>query len=337
MSLPLSAIKANQFFNRLVLCSEYLVPDTNLKVIILEVRNILEEIYITLTESNKQIHENLFARIQSAALLFEIPVPSISDSHSIRIYCNKQIHPTDAAPTLAEVESAISMLSKLIWTLSGENIPSALANLKSIPLQEPKKTYIQKPELASVRLYVTGVEQGPAIGEKQRPSTIIKGESAELGEIKIFCLNFEEQPSQKQKTHPANKMADFAKMLQGYLGATVYIENLRQYGNQPNQYLTNITTNLVIAPDILLDVSDIAGCINQISTAARAVEVWADGEVPPVQDALLVPEKKTYWVNYLDNPYAYFLKKLIGTSSGPQFLKGVIVNNLLDQLILIFF
>ena len=334
MSLPLTGSKATQFFNRLLLCSEYLVPEQNLKVIILEVRNILEEIYITLTESNKQVNENLFARIQNAGILHRLPTPSIADSHELRIYCNKQIHDASTQPTIAEVETTLSKLSNLIWTLSGEDFPQILASFKSTSLNsETKKPYVQKPELASVKMYVTGVETGPAIGEKQRPSTIINGESAELGKIKVFCVNFEEQPSQKQKTHPANKMADFAKMLNGYLGATVYIENLRQYGNQPNQYLTNITTNLVIAPDILLDVSDIASCINQTYSAAKAVEVWAEGEALPVQDALLVPEKKTYWVNYLDNPYAYFLKKLIGTTSGANFLKGVIVNNLLDLLI----
>lgn len=334
MITALSAAKASQLFTRLLLCIEHLSAEEKGKVIILEVRNILEEIYLSLTESNKQVNENLFSRIQSASLLFDLPKNTITDSHILRKYCNLQIHNADSQPTPLELECAISKLAQIVCAISNEAVPQEFKSLNSTALDRKEKpTYIQKQELPSVKIYVTGVQAGPLIGKSQRPSTIITGESTELGEIQIFCVNFSEQPSQKKGTHPNNNLADFAKMLNGYLGATVYIENLNQYGNNANHYLVNIRTNLVIAPDILLDVSDIASCINQTITAPKAQEVWAEGEELLVQDSLLIPEKKTYWINYLDNPYAYFLKKVIGTTSGPTFLKGVIVNNLLDQLI----
>ena len=149
MITALSVAKASQLFTRLLLCIEHLSAKEKSKVIILEVRNILEEIYLALTESNKQVNENLFSRIQSASLLFDLPKNTIADSHTLRKYCNLQIHNADSQPTPLELESAISKLAQIISAFSNEELPEEFKGLNNTALDKKEKpTYIQRAELA---------------------------------------------------------------------------------------------------------------------------------------------------------------------------------------------
>lgn len=251
-----------------------------------KLRTILENIFKELTRDSLTSFTDLFARIRYCEIEFGFDRGLSGSVHTIRKLANRVVH-DELKVNYETFSNCAGSLAEVIEKLSEVAIPEDLAGFKPELMVREDKPQIKRETIPLLKgVVISFGTEGHGDSGKFLPVHIADSESGDT-----FIVYFWENSSDSSK----NFYYTARNLFWEY--CTVNLLNLKLFNPKENLYATTDTTQIVIEPDYLVDVTDIAKCfsINNI--------------------------------NYMN----YFLSKLFDKpSSQMPLLKGNIINKFLD-------
>lgn len=213
-------------------------------------RAVLEGLFKELTKDENQFFSNQNARESYHFLTYtNTPKQLQRDIKSLRIFSNKVVHETDIKPEAKDEQVCLKTISEAVAYFSKAEIPDQLKMLTQNVQATFRQTQYKKQETISVTAIVEDIYIPQ--GESQQKYCVLKCEAEDLGLISLLFWNNRENGFGSDLTEVAQLVWKFA---------TIYVTDIRQDNEDKQKYHTTIKTLVVLEPDYLIDVKEIAEC-----------------------------------------------------------------------------
>ncbi|MBI3259847.1 MAG: AAA family ATPase [Ignavibacteriae bacterium] len=244
------------------------------------IRPILRELFALLTANELQFFSTTFAQWSYLCDKYSVPAHLISEINAFRRFSARLAKERTLECTRGDVLAVAKSIAELIFFFSKVTIPIELSEYlaKSHVLQH--SVFHTAETLALIRLIVKSC--GDIEEYNGRKRIILHGETEDLGAVKIALYD--------RHTEIANLV---------WAGATLHITEIIKAKNTPSGFYSTNGTLIVIEPDILIDVTDVAECFQQNGA----------------------------------NPLLYFLKKFSAGDTSLAAFSGTLVNTCFDELL----
>jgi Ni2+-binding GTPase involved in maturation of urease and hydrogenase len=216
-------------------------------------RRTLESIFKELTEGSKRSFDGLYARIQYVINETQVSKELVGQIHRLRIYCNKVVHDEKPA-TDDEVLVCVKTLCLIVKYFFNAPVPTELEEsyAKSEIKEFEKPAFIKAENIEECRLLILNVMQIQETDSGGRYFTVqAKSEDENIGEDEFELQLWDSATS---------KLTNLQPLLKPYQTLMVY--DFKKTPRRENHYSTDVTTQVVLEPDILLDISEIAECFS---------------------------------------------------------------------------
>ncbi|MES2764245.1 MAG: AAA domain-containing protein [Bacteroidota bacterium] len=250
---------------------------------ILRFKSVLGELYSEVLSEEFQFFSSVYAQSVYIFDKFAVPESLVQQLHALRIYSNKIYHSTSVFPTEDDVCAALQALCLAISHFSGLDIPASLLKHYAGRALLKHTAFRKSAEketvgfLESVVLKVGKLDETTAI-----PRCPVRLMTEEFGPITLVLKD---------------KLAALGRAL--WKGAAVNLFDIEAIPDRENIFATNSSTLVVIEPDVLIDVTEIAECFQ------------GNGS----------------------NPKLYFLKKFFPAEPSESMVVGNLVNAYFDALL----
>lgn len=273
---------ASYFYSRIQLALNAETPGRSIR----DFRVVLDSLFRYLTKEDKRTFSNLYARIQYVCDKLQIEATVQQELSALRILSNR-LEKSGVDPTQEEYLLAIKTIAEAVALFLAVPVPESLLEEYRLvagkvfgkPVVVPTEFV---PTLKPVILEVHPLTEDED-GVKQF-SVFCKEET--LGEINVLLSQ-----------SPQNDLSILHKMIRPY--DTVLLLRCVKVAGKENEYVTTPQSQVVLEPDLLIDISELAEC----------------------------------FTNRLAYPLHYIVKKLIPQSYSESAFKGNMVNALLDAVI----
>jgi DNA replication ATP-dependent helicase Dna2 len=249
-------------------------------------RAILESIFRQLTVTDNRSFSNIFGRIEYVFDRLSVPKYMREQVHGLRIYANRLTHqPTDPDPL--HYQLALRAICETVQWFHDMPVPPELSamydRLGDRRFQRDRSRLPQEvPALKPVILEVM-----PLIWSSEGiPYFILHCRDEAAGDFQL-----------ELRQHPKNDLSKLHGLLRPW--QTLYLFKLRKSEGRDDCYVSGPLTQVVIEPDLLIDISHLAECF-QRNTA---------------------------------EPLQYLVKKLVPQETGEPAFLGNMVNALLDEAV----
>jgi len=251
------------------------INNINYRETIINYRIILEELFKNLTSDEIGTFSSLHNMSQFIFTKYPIPYDIIDTTNAIRIFANKVAHNYNYNLTNIDVLWATFSLAKIIQFFSGQPIPQEIQNFYSNYIQIIQNEDInkKKKEKTNIPKNITSIESLKAVVikyNKQEDKSVIQAHTYEDTEIiEIHCHNHKKwKTSQQKQSKTEKKEWENSNFLPDFSNITTYIMPhqtllfLNLYIDKQNIYNTSINSIIVVEPDYILPVKDIASSIS---------------------------------------------------------------------------
>lgn len=265
--------------------SDIMIADENISARdkILRFKNIAAELYSALLEEELQFFSSVYAQSIYIFDKFSVPEPLVQQLHALRIYSNRVYHGTSVFPTDDDVCGALQALCQAIAFFSQTDIPPLLlkhyAGCTGLKHSAFRKSAEKETVgfLEAVVLKVGKPDENAAI-----PRCPVRLMTEEFGAITLVLKD---------------KLAALGRAM--WKGAAVNLFDIEAIPDKENIFTTNSSTLVVLEPDVLIDVTEVAECFQ------------GNGS----------------------NPRLYFLKKFFSADPSASMVIGNLVNACFDELL----
>ncbi len=263
------------------------VAETDPSSGVTKLRSILESIFKELTRDTQVSFTDLYARIRYCEIEYKFDQAMMNSVHTIRKTANKIVH-EDAKVDYDRFSDYAGSLAEVIYGLSEASLPDNLSIFKPRSVVREEKPGLKREYIPFLRGVVTAIgKEGESGSSRFIPVTVSDSETGDS-----FTVYFWENNSDKAKDHFFTARYFFWDY------CTLHLMNLRQFNAAENLYATTDSTQIILEPDYLVDVTDIAKC---------------------------------FGMNEQNNYMNYFLGKFFEKpASQKPLLKGNIINKFLD-------
>jgi DNA replication ATP-dependent helicase Dna2 len=250
---------------------------------ILRFKSILGEVYSEVLAEEFQFFSSIYAQSVYIFDKFAVPEALIQQLHALRIYSNKIYHSSVVFPTEDDVCGALQALCQCIAFFSNTDIPAGLLKHYAGRACLKNSAFRKSAEKETVAFLETVVLKVGKLDETTAvPRCPVRLMTEEFGPITIVLKD---------------KLAALGRAL--WKGAALNLFDIEAIPEKENIFATNSSTLVVIEPDVLIDVTEIAECFQ------------GNGS----------------------NPKLYFLKKFFGSDPSASMVVGNLVNACFDGLL----
>ncbi|HYF02758.1 MAG TPA: AAA domain-containing protein [Patescibacteria group bacterium] len=250
---------------------------------ILRCKSILGEIYSEVLAEEFQFFSSIYAQSVYIFDKFAVPEALVQQLHALRIYSNKIYHSSIVFPTEDDVCGALQALCQCIAFFSTTDIPASLLKHYAGRACLQNSAFRKSAEKETVAFIETIVLKVGKLDETTAvPRCPVRLMTEEFGPITVVLKD---------------KLAALGRAL--WKGAAVNLFDIEAIPDRENIFTTNSSTLVVIEPDVLIDVTEIAECFQ------------GNGS----------------------NPKLYFLKKFFGSDPSVSMVVGNLVNACFDGLL----
>lgn len=278
--------KAEFYFGKI----EEIILEKNLtpKERIPKLRSIMELLFKELTSDENIIFTTLHSRESYYFNKYTNAPPELhKEIRQFRQFANQVVHNPDLIPNSDDELLCLKILCKAISNFCKEEIPSSLRDLfpqkeLTFKIVEPKQT-----ENLSLIFY----------------KILNRYENQNRKVLSLLCEHSDAGPITLSiwynKTHPINKVdwTEIHSILKPY--TNLYVTAVRQDTSQQSLYHTTAKSIIVVEPDFLVDVTEIAECFQNFGTI----------------------------------PFLSLLKRFLPTEPSFALIKGSIINNIFDDFL----
>ena len=211
--------------------------------------------------------------------------------HRFRIFSNRVVHEIDCLPSDKEYHASVLILSRALIYFSGVQEPDWILKIRerspNLDLLEEKPA--AREQISWLEAVVLGVGE-IEVSKNGLNYCVVVCDASRLGKISIVFRDH-------NTNHPGSRFGELAPLLWKY--ARLYLYNIEKANDKDDLYLTTANSLVVIEPDYLIQVTDIAKCFesNRI------------------------------------NPYIELLDKYHISAYSKHLLMGSVINGILDELI----
>lgn len=213
-------------------------------------RSVLDGLFKELTKDVNQYFSNLHARETYHFLTYsDTPKQLQWNIKSFRIFANKVVHEADIEPVKKEELVSLKTISEAIAYFSQSEIPGQLKKIT----QDVQATFKQAPYKKQETISISAIVEDIYIpqGEVEKKYCIIKCVADDLGHVSLFFRN-------DKKNGFGSDLTEIAQLVWKF--ATIYVTNICQDNNDKLKYNTTTKSFVVLEPDYLIDVKEIAEC-----------------------------------------------------------------------------
>lgn len=275
-------------FNQIIQIQNQNQEKENYAQSIRALKPVFESIFKNLTCSLPQAFSSSFSRIVFVADALGSDSQTSTQIYSFRNLAARVSKQTELVVQQNQYLIQLGHLCMITAYFSEIPVPELLSNLyKNLEINPDEKTIsTNSSEIENISCVVMDIKNIQINSQGSEFFGMICRDESGLGTFNITVW-------QTQYTEIKDIHSNIFKY------CNLYISHLKQVVGTPNSYQTNNKTKIVLEPDFLIDVTDIAECF-----------------------------QKDY-----ANPSLFFLSKLIGFDGNAATLKGKIVNDILDGLI----
>ncbi len=248
----------------------------------LGLRPIVREMLQVLTEQELQFFTGAFAQWSYICDKYAVPPDIASEINGFRRFAARLAKDRTTACTDTDILAGMKAIAGAVLFFSEHPIPTELTGLWSaIPNLSVQFSYFRTADTVPlVRAVVLSIGTPELHNDRNR--LILTCESDELSAIKIAFYS---------------PYIELEHLL--WRGAIIHVTDLVRAKNSPNGLYASATTLVILEPDILLDVTDVAECFQSTGI----------------------------------NPLLYFLKKFSPGTTSAAALAGTLVNACFDELL----
>lgn len=243
-------------------------------------RPILRELFGLLTANELQFFSTTFAQWSYLCDKYEVPAHLVAEINAFRRFAAKLAKDRDLECTHGDVLAVVKSIAEAIFFFSDINIPAELSKYFAESHSLRHNVFHVEETLALLRVIVrfcSNIEE-----HNGRKRIILHGESEEYGVVKVALYD---------------RHTEIADLI--WTGATLHITELIKAKNTPSGFYSTSASLIVIEPDILIDVTDVAECFQQNGA----------------------------------NPLLYFLKKFSAGDTSLAAFSGTLINTCFDELL----
>ena len=305
MSMNILATEsAEVFFDRII---EINSKKSNLKEKISEIRTLLGNLFKELTKDESQVFSSIHARTLFIFDKYQVPKTVAEEVNGLRIFANKVVYGHIPEVDERDYIASIKAISQNINYFSNFGIPAEL-----------KLVFQDYQDISISKKSITPGEVIPFIKAVVISTGDIKKSSNNQNYCTLFCKSDDETgtfnatlwdiPATRKSNAPdavtyeaipiGKKLSEIGNLAWKY--ATVNFFNLKKVENTENLYTSTPETQVVLEPDYLVDASKIAECF---------------------------PSNNS-------NPLLYLLALFVPSDTTDAIIKGTLVNDFLDELIM---
>jgi len=221
---------------------------------LLKSRQLLEQLYKSLTEDAKLSFSGLFARMQYVHEQSGTPSELVTQANALRILANKIAHEEHVSCSLADINSAVSLIYTLLKSFcrafSSPNLDEYIASTGAKPFARPHDS-----RKSSFRCMV---QQWKKVENASGNALEIMAITEDGEACSIFLRD-----NNTQKGHEGRLYSMLAKSLWQY--AVLMCHDLSETSGKQGSYTSNPQTLIVLEPDFLIDASSLAECFSSSS------------------------------------------------------------------------
>lgn len=247
---------------------------------IFALRPILRELLGLLTADELQFFSTAFAQWSYITDKYTVPADLSAEINSFRRFVARLAHDRTLDCTREDILSSAKSIADAIFFFSKVDIPPKLSEYFVEVHQLSRPIFRTADTVHLMRVIVKSC--GEVEQHTTRKRIILNCEAEEFGSVKIALYD---------------RLLETASFI--WTGATLHITELVRAKNTPTGFYSTSSTLVILEPDILMDVTDIAECFQQNGT----------------------------------NPHLYFLKKFSAGETSLAAFSGTLVNNCFDELL----
>jgi len=218
---------------------------------LLKSRQLLEQLYKSLTDNVKLSFSGLFARMQYVHEQTSTPSDLVTQANVLRILANKIAHEEHVTCSMEDFNSAVSLIYALLKSFcsafSSLSLDEYIASSEARPFARPQD---------SRKLSFSCMVQQWKKVENSSGTALEIVAITEDGEACCIFL----RDDNTQKGHEGRLYSILAKSLWQY--AVLMCHNLSEASGKQGSYTSNPQTLIVLEPDFLIDASSLAECFS---------------------------------------------------------------------------
>jgi DNA replication ATP-dependent helicase Dna2 len=247
---------------------------------VFSLRPVLRELFGMLTADELQFFSTAFAQWSYICDKYAVPADISAAINNYRRFAARLAKDRTVDCSRNDVIAAAKSIAQAIYFFCKKEIPNELSQ-HFTQFQNSSPSIIHTSDTLDL-LRVIVKSCGDIENNNGRKRIIITCESEDFGAVKIALYD---------------RLTEVAPLV--WTGATLHITELLRAKNTPTGFYSTGATLVVVEPDILIDVTDIAECFQQNGT----------------------------------NPHLYFLKKFSSGATSIAAFSGTLVNNCFDELL----
>lgn len=254
---------------------------------VLEIQSVFEQLFRQLTAQESRLFSSLFQRIIYVSDCRKLPSTLQNELHGMRKFVSRATRDPDFFTSKEDIARCAGTLARVVFAASGENIPLELDEVISgiQPFGYNAVAGHAREKLVFVRITVTKVEE---IRTSAKGTAFFVIEALEESSGRFLKIGFRDFESYAFTLyHPLLKP-----------WRTLHLTNLES-ADKPDFFFTTLETLVVLEPDFLIDVTEIAECFSGSGREARL----------------------------------FLLSKFTHSEANEAALKGKIINDVMDALI----
>lgn len=256
-----------------------------------KLRAAIDLLFSMLTADADMAFSNTHARMMFIQNNFAPPIELMQALHRFRIFANKVVHEMDCLPDDLEYLACLMTVSEAVQHFSGVKEPEDFARTRQ---RNPGLTLVEDKPAAKERLgwidaVVLGVSETKTSRTGQEYCAVVC-DASRLGKISVLLRDYD-------GSHVGARFSKIGRLLWKY--ARVYLYQIEKAPDKDDLYMTTPSSLVVIEPDYLIQVTDVAKCFEDYRIA----------------------------------PHAELLDKFHPSSYSRHLLLGSVVNGILDELI----
>lgn len=215
-----------------------------------DLRVVLEQVFRYLTSGEKRAFNGLYARTQFVFDTMQVPDELRFQINGFRILANKVAH-EEVQVTPLQALLALKAISGVITYFFKEPVPLNIAELYAVTGNQTfvKQVSAKREIIDSLRVVVTKIGPLQDNGMDKKAFTI----TARADEMDEFELQF--------RQYDGNDLTGLQPILQPY--QTLHLLNLEKASSGDRFYFSRANSMVVIEPDLLISISELAECFQQ--------------------------------------------------------------------------
>ena len=219
-------------------------------------RQVLEDLFKELTKDENQFFSDLSARTEYIFKNYEAPPFIKKSADNLRRLANKVIHQSDFQLSDKDEPFSIRNLCAVLSHFSNVPIPEKLKSIYEPYLRNYIETVKDRPkppvrENHSFRAVIT--EVGPA--KEYTKNRMLVCENDDFGTFTLRLWN------NLDENGFGSDLTPFADMVWPF--STFYVTEVKQHAERENEYYTTNRSLIVLEPDYLIEVKNLAECVQK--------------------------------------------------------------------------